>query len=91
MYNFYHPFSIRWLLFAIIGKGNSKNYHDTKKFTRSYIKYSDFQVILNKCGLEVVDWYAPNLYRGFGPSSKFINLKYLYSNIFLSLKKTGKG
>ena len=91
MYNFYHPFNIRWLLFAILGNGSPTNYHNTKKFKRSYLNYSDFQVLLNKCGLEVVDWYSPSLYRGFGPSSKFINCKYVYSNIFLSLKKTVKG
>lgn len=87
LYNFYHRWSLRWILLWLVSLGNPKEYHQTKKFHRSYLSFKDFSRICDDNGFSISDWYAPSFYRGRGPSSKFLKMPWLFSTVFLALER----
>ena len=91
LYNFYHKWSIRWILFWLVSLGNPRKYHQTKKFHRSYLSFRDFSEICDENGFKIKDWYAPSFFRGRGPSSKFLRVPGLFSTVFLVLERKSTG
>ena len=86
LYNFYHPFSIRWILLTILGLGNAKKFHLNNRFQRSFLKFSGFKKVCDEAGLNISDWYSPNLFRGYGPSSRKIKIPNIFSTVFVVLE-----
>lgn len=51
----YNPISERWLYLALLGRGNSKSFHEAYRFHRSYVSSGGFHRIIRRAGLRIVD------------------------------------
>lgn len=86
MYNFFHILNLRWIIFAILGLGDPKGYHNTHRFERNYLTLKQFERICNAEGLYIKKWFAPRLFQFVPLSSKFLPIPSLYQTIFIHLK-----
>ena len=89
--SFYNPFSIKWVIYKILGKGNAKNFFLENKHYRNFYEKNDILNLFKKRGLKLA-----NSTRGAivpkGP--KLINqflrfifpLEFLYDKFYLILE-----
>ena len=88
---FYNPFSIKWIIYRILGRGNPKKFFVENKYYRNFYTKNDIINFFNKRGLKVTNSVrcdvipkGPKVLRNF---LRFIlPMEFLYDTFYLLLE-----
>jgi hypothetical protein len=61
-YNVYNRLSPRWVAMALRSGGRAKQFHQSRRFDRSYLSSSEVEALFKRAGFRVVTWATNRLH-----------------------------